>query len=86
MLPLACESKKVLNHISPGSRGSRRYFHEGWRLDGWNDHIIQPARDAVLEYYKVNVANRVYTSLNVHSQRCAKPSAVEKYMRLHNLP
>ena len=30
-------------------------FHADWTLDGWNDHIIQPARDAVLDYYKVSV-------------------------------
>jgi len=28
-------------------------FHERWPLDGWNDDSIQPARDAVLNYYKV---------------------------------
>jgi len=85
-LPLACESEKVLNQISPlASWISYKDFHERCKLDGWNDHIIQPARDAVLEYYKVSVANHVYTLLNIHPQRYAKPSAVEQYMRLHNL-
>jgi len=30
------------------------YHHLNWPLNGWNDEIIQPARDAVLEYYKVS--------------------------------
>ena len=30
-------------------------FHGYWTLDGWNDDIIQPARDAVLEYYEVRL-------------------------------
>jgi len=29
-------------------------YHFKWPLNGWNDEIIQPARDAVLEYYKVS--------------------------------
>jgi len=28
-------------------------FHALWTLDGWNHHIIQPALDAVLSYFKV---------------------------------
>jgi len=31
-------------------------FHAKWCLDGWNDDVIQPARDAVLNYYKVRVS------------------------------
>ena len=36
-------------------RWSGRNFHGYWNLDGWNDEIIQLARDAVLEYYRVRI-------------------------------
>jgi len=36
--------------------GNTYSFHEKWSLDGWNDDVIQPARDAVLNYYKVRVS------------------------------
>ena len=41
-------------------RGYRPNFHAGWTLDGWNDNIIQPALDAVLDYYKVCTSNISY--------------------------
>lgn len=47
VLPLSCKDKTILQWIS----GTR--FHGRWNLDGWNDHIIQPARDSVLYYYQV---------------------------------
>ena len=51
VLPLACDSKAVRKSIFiPRSSWN---FHGKWPLNGWNDDIIQPARDAVLEYYKV---------------------------------
>jgi len=51
VLPLACDSKEVREYIfRPHIDWS---FHRNWPLNGWNDDIIQPARDAVLEYYKV---------------------------------
>jgi len=55
-LPLACEFENIMNYILFGrssGRSSMRNFHGRWNLDGWNDGIIQPARDAVLNYYKV---------------------------------
>lgn len=58
VLPLACRSEEVLTEIfNPNSRYSHREqnFHEQWILNGWCDPIIQPARDAVLEYYKVSM-------------------------------
>jgi len=70
-------------------------FHKIWTLDGWNDHIIQPARDAVLDYYKVRtlwLAHAVLTLTPIQStfiyylyQRYAEASEVEVYMRLNNL-
>jgi len=47
VLPLSCKDIEILQLIS------FRGFHRTWKLDGWNDYIIQPARDAVLNYYKV---------------------------------
>jgi len=44
-----------------------RTFHAEWPLDGWNDHVIQPARDAVLNYYKVCVSITVLFRQNSHS-------------------
>jgi len=44
-----------------------RTFHAEWLLDGWNDHVIQPARDAVLSYYKVCVSIAVLFKQNSHS-------------------
>jgi len=38
-------------------------FHAQWTLDGWNDHIIQPALDAVLDYYKVSAPRSLPTLL-----------------------
>jgi len=58
LLPLACKSDEIVGFVFRGedhSRGwySPRNFHANFTLNGWNDHIIQPARDAVLAYYKV---------------------------------
>jgi len=54
VLPLACRSEKIISRILFDRR--YRNFHEVWTLDGWNDGIIQPARDAVLDYYKVRAS------------------------------
>jgi len=86
-----------MESIFPDHHGGLRdihSFHERWPLDGWNDDVIQPARDAVLSYYKVHVLrsspsvcaqpiepNSIY-SLN---QRYAEPSDVKEYMRRNNL-
>jgi len=53
VLPLSCKDAIILRWIS------LKGFHQSWILDGWNDrdHIIQPARDAVLDYYKVRPHN-----------------------------
>jgi len=50
VLPFSCKDKTILQWISATR------FHGRWNLDGWNDHInhiIQPARDSVLDYYQV---------------------------------
>jgi len=62
VLPLACKYDIIFEHIFLSEDSStvwkrQRNFHAKWTLDGWNDHIIQPARDAVLDYYKVCTAN-----------------------------
>jgi len=94
-LPLACKSEKIMEYIFFGNilgRKPIRNFHGTWTLDGWNDRIIQPARDAVLDYYKVRAGicttrlkptqpNFIY-SLN---QRYADPSNVREYMHRNNL-
>jgi len=100
LLPLACKSEDILEEIFHTGRRSSSWgvqinFHANFTLNGWNDHIIQPAREAVLDYYKVRTpyptyavfalipiqSNLIY-SLN---QRYAKPSDVEEYMRVNNL-
>ena len=100
LLPLVCKSEEILEYIFlPEDRTEGwKYppnFHANFPLNGWNDHIIQPARDAVLDYYKVrtlyptyavlvlipNQPNIIY-SLN---QRYAEPSDVEEYMRVNIL-
>jgi len=56
ILPLACRSEKVLKKIFDSNckyPHLEETFHGEWPLNGWCDHIIQPAQDAVLEYYKV---------------------------------
>jgi len=62
ILPLVQKSSKLLQEIlyfdDRSSYEPRNSFHTRWTLDGWNDHIIQPARDAVLEYYKVRSKTR----------------------------
>jgi len=59
VLPQACKSEDILQYIfvpncTEGWRRPRN-FHADFTPDGWNDHIIQPARDAVLDYYKVHM-------------------------------
>jgi len=57
VLPLACKSDKIMEFIYfDRTWGVKRPpdFHSTWILNGWNDVIIQPARDAVLSYYKVS--------------------------------
>jgi len=100
LLPLACKSEEILECIFfPEDRGfcwyGPRNFHANFTLNGWNDHIIQPARDAVLDYYKVRTPYPTYAILALTpiqsnliyslNQRYAKPSDVEEYVRLNNL-
>ena len=100
LLPLACKSDKIMGYIFHTEDYSRRRhgpknFHANITLNGWNDHIIQPARDAVLDYYKVRTLYPTYAVLvlipnqpNIFyslNQRYAEPSDVEEYMRVNNL-
>jgi len=100
LLPLACKSDEILEYIFRREDRRRswrgpRNFHTDFTLNGWNDHIIQPARDAVLDYYKVCTKYPIYAVLALipnqpniiysPNQRYAKPSDLEEYMRLNNL-
>jgi len=86
-LPLSCKDTKVLQLISDEG------FHKKWSLNGWNGHIIQPARDAVLDYYKVcDPISHLYSPCPKHVQsnsiifqRYTEPSDVEQYMRCNSL-
>jgi len=58
VLPLACESETIMRRIFFAEDRTQSWersqnFHAECTLDGWNDNIIQPARDAVFNYYKV---------------------------------
>jgi len=58
VLPLACKSEEILKYIFLPEDRTEGWedppnFHANFPLNGWNNHIIQPARDAVLDYYKV---------------------------------
>jgi len=57
VLPLACMSGGILKKIFIDRCCQMENFHAKWTLDGQSDHIIQPARDAVLDYYKVCTPN-----------------------------
>jgi len=100
LLPLACKSEDILEYIfnpevSTESWVAPPNFHADFPLNGWNDHTIQPARDAVLDYYKVRTLYPTYAVLAlIHiqshiiyslNQRYADPSDVQEYMRLNNL-
>ena len=100
LLPVACKSEKILEYMFLPEDRSKGWedpvnFHANFPLNGWNDHIIQPARDAVLDYYKVRTpyptcAVLALTSIQSNfiyylNQRYAEPSYVEEYMRVNNL-
>jgi len=99
VLPQACKSEEIMGYIFHTEDHIWRWhgprnFHADITLNGWTDHIIQPSRDAVLNYYKVCTlyicavlaltliqSNSIY-SLN---QRYAEPSDVEEYLHMNNL-
>ena len=97
VLPLACKSGEIMNYIflPEDHTESWKYpqnFHANFTLNGRKDYIIQPARDAVLDYYKVCLIYAVLTLIPTQSnfiyclnQRYAEPSDVEEYMRINNL-
>jgi len=100
LLPLACKSDEIMGYIFHTKRHGSRWhgpmnFHANFTLNGWNNHIIQPARDAVLDYYKVRTLYPTYAVLALIpiqsnfiyslNQRYAEPSDVEEYMRVNNL-
>ena len=63
VLPHACKHKGIMDYIfeSKAGNGWRTInFHADITLDGWNDPIIQPALDAVLDYYKVRTTCLIY--------------------------
>ena len=68
LLPLAYKSEKIMGYIFNMEGHNRRWhgrqnFHANFTLNGWNDRIIQPARDAVLDYYKVRTPRLTYALL-----------------------
>ena len=68
LLPHACKSEDILRYIFlPEDRTENRYiprnFHAVFTLNGWNANIIQPARDAVLDYHKVRTPCLTYAVL-----------------------
>ena len=73
VLPRACKHKRIRKYIfhPEASIGwGARNFHANITLDGWNDPIIQPALDAVLDYYKVRTTcliNVVPALIPIHS-------------------
>jgi len=89
VLPLASKSENIMRRISEWSRS----FHLEWTSYRWNDVIIQPARDALLDYCEVCPNNFTHTtcaktdstkpiySLN---QRYAEPAVLQEYIRLNN--
>jgi len=50
-----------------------RNLHAECTLDGWNDGIIQLARDAVLNYFKVRVS---ISSLTVLAPKPIHPNSI----------
>jgi len=64
VLPLACKSDVLMRYIFHA--GDPRNFHADFILNRWNDHIIQPARDAVLDYYKVRTLYPPMQCLRLH--------------------
>jgi len=63
VLPRACKHKRIRKYIfhPEASNGwDAINFHADITLDGWNDPIIQPALDAVLDYYKVRTTCLIY--------------------------
>jgi len=63
VLPRTCKNKRIRKYIfdpeASSGRGTRN-FHADITSDGWNDPIIQPALDAVLDYYKVRTTCLIY--------------------------
>ena len=43
VLPLAYKCEAIVKCIFPRGVNKLRNFHAEWTLDGWNNHIIQPA-------------------------------------------
>jgi len=73
VLPRACKHKtirKYIFHPEASIGWDACNFHADITLDGWNDRIIQPALDAVLDYYKVRTTcliNVVLALIPIHS-------------------
>jgi len=63
VLPRACKHKGIRRYIfDPEANNGQPAWnlHAEITLVGWNDPIIQPALDAVLDYYKVCTTCLIY--------------------------
>jgi len=98
VLPQSCKSERITRYIFlPEDRTESweypQNFHANFTLNRWNDHIIQPARNTVLDYYRVRtlflinevLAITLIQSNSIHPQRYAEPSDIEEYMHINNL-
>jgi len=82
-LPLVCKSDDIIRHSPEDPAGFGKWVQDlrvEQALGGWNDHIAQPARDAILYYYKVCACNislfLASSSLYIYSQHNAEPSNI----------
>jgi len=58
----------------------KKTFHAKWTLHGWNDHIIQSARDAVFDYYKVCTQSSGHASMTYSIELYPIPSAMQSHL------
>jgi len=89
VLPLACKSKQITETIFLDTTRfdlSSWNFHGKWTLDGWNDGIIRPARDAVFNYYMVcaSIPFPTVFALNSFNPNPTGISAMQNHSRSKN--
>jgi len=78
LLPLSSKNRIILELIS------NKGVQQAWNLDGWNDHIIQPARDAAFNYYQVctaKISSVQFWRSNPFNKTLFIPSAMQNHMK-----